>query len=153
VLRWERVSLDDYRRPRLHIVASCSHRNDVATLHLASNSETASLQRIASSSAPGSNFDTCRAIRLRTIGDRASGTIKRSSRMPCARRRSRIALIPSDASAIHPHCNANIPEAMRWCGEIAGPAPCVETARRLWIPNLTRPARLRAPSIWYRAAD
>ena len=51
-------------------------------------------------SAPASNLATCLAIRRRTIGERASGTSNRSSRMPCARRRSRIALIRLDASAM-----------------------------------------------------
>jgi hypothetical protein len=101
MLRRQRVSLNDYRGSWLPVVARRCHGNDVASPHFESNSETASIQHIASRSARGSNLATCLAIRRRTTWERASGTINRSSRRPCARRRSRIALIRSDASAIY----------------------------------------------------
>ena len=72
----------------------------IATLHGASNSETASIHRIASRSAALSNPATSLATRRRTAFARGSGTTSRNSRSPCVRRRSRIALIRSAACAI-----------------------------------------------------
>src|SRR6185295_908153 len=99
VRRWQGVGLHDYRRSRLAVVAGGSPCDDVATLHLQSNSETASIHLMASSSRSRSSAATALATRRLTAFERGSGTTRRSSRKPRARRRSRIARILSAASA------------------------------------------------------
>src|ERR1700677_294063 len=96
----ERVRLHNHRRSWLTIVAGCRDCHHVAALHWPSNSETASAHRIASDSPERSRPATCLATRLRTAFERASGTTKRNSRKPRARRRSRIAFIRSAVSAM-----------------------------------------------------
>ena len=94
------IRLDNHRGTRLTLVAGCSNCNNIAASHRASNSETDSVHRIASNSRDRSSPATCLATRLRTAFDRASGTTKRSSRKPRARRRSRMVFIRSAARAI-----------------------------------------------------
>jgi len=79
----------------------CSRNShNVAAPHRSSNSATASIHFSASSSRDRSSAATCRATRRRTVLDRASGTTKRSSFKPRARRRSRMAFIRSAACTI-----------------------------------------------------
>ncbi len=94
------IRLNNHCGTRLTIVSSCCNCHYVAASHRASNSETNSVHRKASNSRDGSSPATCLATRLRTAFERASGTTKRSSRKPRARRRSRIILIRSAARAI-----------------------------------------------------
>jgi hypothetical protein len=97
--RRQSIGLNDHGRSRLAVVARRGHGDDVTAPHRVSNSDTASIHLIASRSADGSRPATAFATRRRTAFERASGTIRRSSRKPRARRRSRIALILSAAKA------------------------------------------------------
>src|ERR1700722_4892079 len=100
--RRQSIRLDDHCGTWLAVVARCCNRYHVAALHRASNSETASIHPRASNSRDRTRPATSFAILLRTIFERASGTISRNSRRPRARRRSRMAFIRSAANAIWP---------------------------------------------------
>jgi len=100
MLSWKRVSLHNHRWAWLAVVPCRRNSHDVAAPHRSSNSATASIHFSASSSRDRSSAATCRATRRRTVLDRASGTTKRSSLKPRARRRSRMAFIRSAACTI-----------------------------------------------------
>jgi hypothetical protein len=100
VLPRKGIRLHDHSWARFAVVSRCCHCYHVAALHPASNSEIVSVHRIASASRERSRAATCLATRFLTALERASGTIKRSSRRPRARRRSRIAFIRSAVCAI-----------------------------------------------------
>jgi hypothetical protein len=102
VLSRQRVGLHNYRWPWFAVVAGGRNSHDVTAFHRASNSATASIHFSASSSRDRSRAATSRATRLRTALDRASGTIKRNSRRPRARLRSRVAFMRSAASIAAP---------------------------------------------------
>jgi hypothetical protein len=107
MLHGKRVRLHDHSGSRFAVVADCCHRYYVTSPHRPSNSETDSIQPIATNSRVRSRRATSFAIRRRTAFERASGTIKRNSRRPRALRRSRIAFIRSEGSAIGSlQCNA-----------------------------------------------
>jgi len=67
VRRWQGVGLHDYRRSRLAVVAGGSNCDDVAALHLESNSETASIHLMASSSRSRSSAATPQVRNLRAV--------------------------------------------------------------------------------------
>ena len=96
----ERVSLHNHRWAWFAVVPCSRDSHNVAAPHRSSNSATASIHFSASSSRDRSSAATCRATRRRTVLDRASGTTKRSSFKPRARRRSRMAFIRSAACTI-----------------------------------------------------
>jgi len=100
VLGRKRIGLDDHRRSRFAIVPCRRNSYDVPAPHRSSNSATASIHFIASSSRVRSRAATSRAIRRRTALDLASGTTKRNSRKPRSRRRSRMAFMRSAASGM-----------------------------------------------------
>ena len=100
----ECVRLYNYCRARLTVVAACRNCHHVAALHWESNSDTDSIHCIAANSSERSKPATCLATRLRTAFERASGTIRRNSRKPRVRRRSRIAFIRSAVRAIVSLC-------------------------------------------------
>jgi hypothetical protein len=100
MLRRKRVSLHNHRWAWFAVVPRRRNCHDVAAPHRSSNSATASIHFSASSSRDRSSAATCRATRRRTVLDRASGTIKRSSFKPRDRRRSRMAFIRSAACTI-----------------------------------------------------
>ncbi len=96
----QRIRLHNHCGTRFAVVASRCNGHDVAAPHSESNSDTVSIHRMAPASSDRFRPATCMAMRLRTAFKRASGTIKRNSRRPLARRRSRIALIRSAVRAM-----------------------------------------------------